>query len=120
MRVAELQEMQVRLDRVMTEERARLATASLPLHRVLSERSRDVVGGFVDRERGTALLRFTDLEVIVASDDVTELELLVRYAPRRPVQLVLLRHTDNGPFAMAFRLDDWSVTVRADVLLPRG
>jgi hypothetical protein len=114
---AEQTEMRARLDRAAAEERARLARDSAPLFGLLASRSRDLVGGAVDHERGSALLRFTDLDVVVASDDVTELELLVRMAPTRPVHLAFARHTPGGPFALSFRLDDWSLTVRADALL---
>ena len=111
-------QLRAQLRRAAYEERARLVRATVPFERELASRPRDLVGGSFDEERGSALLRFPDLDAVIATDDVDELRVLLRAAQNHPVRLNFVRRSGDGPYALAFEFNRWEVVVRADLLLP--
>jgi hypothetical protein len=113
----QLLEIDLRLDEVAVAERARLSTRSRSVVDELRAHPRDVLGGFVDLERGNARVRFADRDVVLVTEDIEELRTVVESATVLPTALNTARSSGTGPSVLVFSVQDWTVVIAADPVL---
>ena len=114
---ADLLEMSLRLEMVALQERAALATTSAEVIAELATCRREVLGGAVDSERGSARLTLAGFNLVVASADLPELRAVIGATGLMPVDLASVRTGPNGAALLVFDVGDWTVVVAGDVLL---
>ncbi|HEX6755697.1 MAG TPA: hypothetical protein VF109_07095 [Mycobacteriales bacterium] len=113
----QLLEIDQRLDEVAVQERARLAVRSQSVIEELRAHPRDVLGGSVDREHGSARVRFADRDVVLVTEDIEELRTVVESAQVLPTALHTARSSGTGPSVLVFSVQDWTVVIAADPVL---
>ena len=113
----QLLEIDQRLDEVAVQERARLAVRSQSVIEELRAHPRDVLGGSVDREHGSARVRFADRDVVLVTEDIEELRTVVESAQVLPTALHTARSNGTGPSVLVFSVQDWTVVIAADPVL---
>ena len=69
-------------------------------------------------ERGSARIRFADRDVVLVSEDIRELRTVVEAAPLLPTSLATARSWAHGPSVLVFSVQDWTVVIAADPVLP--
>jgi hypothetical protein len=113
----QLHELDQRMTEVAVEERARLATLSDTVVAELRAHPRDVLGGTVDPQGGSARIRFADRDVVLVSEDIAELRTVVEAAPLLPTALHTARTSAAGS-VLVFSVQDWTVVIAAHPVLP--